>query len=905
LIRIDLKGTNKKKNDMKTDCAVIHLEDYKPTPYAIEHVEMTFLLSANRTQITSSLHITPRKGIAAGTALELDGEDLTLLSAKLNGANLASDSYSVSANKFRLHTPPEGDFVLELETELDPSSNTQLMGLYRSSGTYCTQCEAEGFRRITYFYDRPDVLATYKVRLEADKKECPHILANGNLIESGLLPSDSAEDGSERHYAIWEDPFPKPSYLFACVAGDLARIEDNFVTQSGRNVALHIYVEHGKEDRVAYAMDALKRSMKWDEDVFGREYDLDIFQIVAVSDFNMGAMENKGLNIFNDKYVLAKPDTATDTDYALIEAIIAHEYFHNWTGNRITCRDWFQLCLKEGLTVFRDQEFSSDMRSRPVKRIEDVRQLRARQFPEDGGPLAHPVRPTSYSEINNFYTATVYEKGAELCRMIKAIVGADDFRKGMDLYFERHDGDASTIEDFLAVFEQASGQDLSQFALWYSQAGTPSVVVTSNYHAARKELSLSVEQSCPATPGQPTKKVMHIPVQFGLVGTNGQPVSFSGTSGGRVDMLETGGMLHITERKQTFTLKGVRAPAIPSLLRGFSAPIYLRSNLSDKDILQLLRHDEDSFNRWEAAQYLLMRALLSATQAVEAGMSYEPDSELIETLGEIVGDDDLEMAFRAEILNMPSEADIAREIGRNVNPDAIHTALETFRTNVANALSPSLHKLYTNLIDDDAYSPDASSAGKRALRNQILSLLIMCEGEGGEELAVQQYHEASNMTDRFAALASLTHHEKPSADALLSAFHDRYADDALVIDKWLSLQASSPKDGTLERVKSLLEHPSFSLNNPNRARSLIGAFAMNNARQFNRPDGKGYELVTDIILKLDRTNPQTAARLLNNFRSWRVLEPTRQALAKAQLERIAETNPLSKDVADIANRCLQ
>jgi aminopeptidase N len=821
---------------------------------------------------------------------------------ELNGETLASDHYQVDDKHLTIPQPPEQAFTLTVTTEINPTANTRLEGLYRTSNTYCTQCEAEGFRRITYFYDRPDCLSVYDVRLEAPVTGNPHLLSNGNLIDSG--PLAEKRDGSDWHFAQWHDPHPKPAYLFGCVAGDLARIEDSFTTSSGREVDLHIYVEHGKEDRVSYAMDALKRSMRWDEEVYGREYDLDLFQIVAVSDFNMGAMENKGLNIFNDKYVLAKPDTATDTDYALIEAIIAHEYFHNWTGNRITCRDWFQLCLKEGLTVFRDQEFSSDMRSRAVKRIEDTRQLRSRQFPEDGGPLAHPVRPESYSEINNFYTATVYEKGAELCRMIKTILGDDAFSKGLDLYFERYDGEAATIEDFLKAFTDASGKDLSQFSLWYSQAGTPDVVVTSSYNAKRKELTLAVEQSCPATPGQPTKRAMHIPVRFGLIGDDGHEVPFTGAHGGDVDIQGNEGILHIRERKQSFVLEGVESAALPSLLRGFSAPVRLRSNLTDDNILHLMQHDSDSFNRWEASQYLLMRALIKKSERGNPNEPGQRDLTLIDALRKVILDPNLDIAYRAEILAIPSETDIAREIGRNVDPDAIHIGRETFRQTLAERLQAQLTDLYHSLKQDGPYIPDAEGSGRRALRNRILDLLVMLPDDSGTELATAQFKTAGNMTDRFAALASLTHHGKDAAKPLLASFYEQFKDDALVIDKWLSLQATSPKSDCLETVQSLLDHPSFSLSNPNRTRALIGAFAMNNACQFNREDGKGYTLVADIILELDDKNPQTAARLLNNFRSWRVLEEGRQAKARAELERIAATNPLSKDVSDIVNRCL-
>ena len=659
-------------------------------------------------------------------------------------------------------------------------------------------------------------------------------------------------------------------------------------------------------------MDSLKRSMKWDEEVFDREYDLDIFMIVAVSDFNMGAMENKGLNVFNDKYVLAKPETATDTDYGLIEGVIAHEYFHNWTGNRITCRDWFQLCLKEGLTVYRDQEFSSDMRSRPVKRISDVQQLRARQFPEDSGPLAHQVRPEVYSEINNFYTSTVYEKGAEVCRMLETLLGKDGFKSGLDLYFDRFDGQAVTIEDFVKSFEDACKVDLSQFSLWYRQAGTPNLVATYSYDAARHQLSLSIEQSCPPTPGQPSKQVMHIPVRFGLVGRDGQPVSFSAVKDETIGK-QIGGadctVLEIRERQHKFLLTGVEQDAIPSLLRGFSAPVHLRTNLTRDDYLCLMGHDTDPFNRWEAAQFILMDHLVQQTKAMQTGSNEATnglDGNILEALKACLMDDSLEHAFRAQLLQLPIESDVAREIGTNVDPDAIHQAREEMRIALSKGLGDSLVALYKKLDDSgEPFKADAASAGRRALRNGLLDLALARKEEAISELAVSHYRHATNMTDRFAALASLTRNEMPAANALLEDFHAEFTNDALVIDKWLSLQASVPQDTCLARVKELLKHPSFSMNNPNRVRSLIGAFAMNNQVQFNRKDGEGFRLVADIIIELDRKNPQTAARLANNFRSWKALEPVRQALAQRELKRIAATERLSKDVADIANRCLQ
>ncbi len=685
------------------------------------------------------------------------------------------------------------------------------------------------------------------------------------------------------------------------VAGDLGVVKDSFTTMSGREVDLRIYCEHGKEDRCGYAMDSLKRSMRWDETAFGREYDLDIFMIVAVSDFNMGAMENKGLNVFNDKYVLADLDTATDNDFAHVEGVIAHEYFHNWTGDRITCRDWFQLCLKEGLTVYRDQEFSSDMRSRPVKRISDVRTLWSRQFPEDAGPLAHPVRPEIYHEISNFYTPTVYEKGAEVCRMLKTVLGADGFRAGMDLYFDRHDGQAVTIEDFLACFVDATGADLGQFALWYAQAGTPEVTARGSYDGQRRTYSLTLGQVVPPTPGQNVKKPMHIPVRFGLVGPNGEDLDFDTVEGARVE----GDVIHLTEASQTIVFSGVSSRPVPSLFRGFSAPIRLTSDNSADDLLFLLRTDADPFNRWQAAQMLAARNLVALTTAERHGDSKASvDERLIDGLGEIAVDDTLEPAYRAQVLQLPGEADIAREIGRDVDPDAIAAARKRLRAAIARRIGGTLTELYGRLASDEPFSPDATSAGRRALANAALDLSIGDKAPEAIARVLAHIEAADNMTDRLAGLSILVGAGLEERKAPLAAFHDRYAGDPLVLDKWLALEAMTPVPETLDRVRELLADPSFPTTNPNRIRALVGAFASGNQTQFNRADGAGFEFLADFILDLDARNPQTAARLLVSFRSWRALEPGRRALAERALRRVAAASDLSPDVADIVTRTL-
>jgi aminopeptidase N len=793
---------------------------------------------------------------------------------------------------------PQRPFKLRIETELDPAGNTKLMGLYRSGSAYCTQCEAEGFRRITYFLDRPDVLSTYLVRLEADRNEAPVLLANGNPEARGDIP------GGNRHFAVWRDPFKKPCYLFAMVAGDLAHIADRFVTASGREVALAIYTEHGRQDRAAYAMDSLKRSMLWDEKTYGREYDLDVFNIVAVSDFNMGAMENKGLNVFNDKYVLALPETATDDDYAGVEAVIAHEYFHNWTGNRITCRDWFQLCLKEGLTVFRDQDFSADERSAPVERIGDVRDLRAAQFPEDAGPLAHNVRPEAYHEINNFYTATVYQKGAELIRMLKLLIGARSFRAGMDLYFERFDGTAATVEDFISCFAEVSKRDLSSFMRWYSQAGTPLLTFRSAYDAAAKTLTLDIAQTTAPTRDQTTKLPVTIPIALGLVDPAGGEFALA-SSHATADELASGVFeLSAASRQIVFT-DVPRRPTL-SLLRGFSAPVRVDDDLTESDLLTLLRHDRDSFNRWQAAQSLATRLLLRAVAAIRSGEAPEIDRGFVEAYGGVLEeahDGRLGAAFAAKALSLPSEGDIAREMERNVDPDAIHVAREALRGTLGRAHAARLTSLHESLEGDGSFTPDAASAGRRALRNTALAMLAAGRAEEGAERAQRQLAEANNMTERFAALAVLALIPGAAREHALESFARAHAADPLILDKWFALQAHIPEEGTLARVRGLMSHHAFSMSNPNRVRSLIGGFCANQT-QFNRLDGAGYELLAEIVLTLDPKNPQVAARLLSSLRSWRSLEPQRQGRAQAALGRIAGHEKLSADVRDIVTRSL-
>jgi aminopeptidase N len=880
---------------MRTDTGqVFRLEDYHPSDYLIARTDLTFRLSPQRTHVASSLAVTRRQGVEPGRPLILDGDGLKLLRVAIDGVELGDSDYQATPDQLIIPAPPRAAaFELSIETEIDPSANLALMGLFRTSGVYCTQCEAEGFRRITYFLDRPDVLSVYTVRIEAAASEAPLLLSNGNLVEEGKLA-----DG--RHFAVWHDPFPKPSYLFALVAGDLGSIHDSFVTGSGRTVRLGIYVEHGKEHLAGYAMDALKRSMRWDEEVFGREYDLDVFNVVAVSDFNMGAMENKGLNIFNDKYVLANDETATDADFANIEAIIAHEYFHNWTGNRITCRDWFQLCLKEGLTVFRDHEFSADQRSRAVKRIAEVRTLRAHQFPEDQGPLAHPVRPRRYREINNFYTTTVYEKGSEVVRMIRTILGRDDFRRGMDLYFERHDGEAATVEDFLKVFEDASGRDLSQFALWYHQAGTPNLAVTTSHDAAAKTFTVEIEQSVPPTPSESRKRLMHIPLAFGLVGRDGEDIQPAAVDGAVVE----GGVIHVRKRRHVVTFSGVAERPVLSLNRGFSAPVTLSVEQRREDQLFLARHDSDPFSRWQAYNTLLTEALIGAYRKVLGGRQPSFTRQLVELAGVIAADDTLEHAYRALTLALPGEADVAREIGKNIDPEAILASRNALVDAIAGANGEAFGDLYASLDWKGAFSPDAASAGRRALRNTLLDYLAV-QPEGLER-AVRHFKTASNMTDRVAALTVLAHRHAGTqqAEQALADFEKKYRGDALVLDKWLQIQATVPGAGTLDTVRRLTGHPGFSLTNPNRVRALIGTFASANQTGFNRVDGAGYAYFAGIVLEIERGNPQLAARLATALRSWRSLEPNRQARAREALLSIAGAENLSADLRDIVERTL-
>ncbi|MGE7414525.1 aminopeptidase N [Methylobacterium tarhaniae] len=878
---------------------IVRLADYRPSDYLIDRVDLDVRLHPTETRVTATLALRPNPAGEPGAPLVLDGDELTLLAIALDGQPTGPGAIAVTPRALTLHQPPQRPFVLEIETQVNPSANTKLMGLYRSNGVYCTQCEADGFRRITYFLDRPDVMAVYTTRIEAERHEAPVLLGNGNPVAAGEL-------GLTRHYAVWHDPHPKPAYLFALVGGRLGRVGSRFTTMEGRSVEVAVYVEPGKEGRADFALDAVARSMAWDERTFGRAYDLDVFNVVAVSDFNMGAMENKGLNIFNDKYVLASPDTATDADYANIEAIIAHEYFHNWSGNRVTCRDWFQLCLKEGLTVFRDQEFSSDERSRPVHRIAEVRTLRARQFPEDAGPLAHPVRPQAYREINNFYTATVYEKGAEIVRMLRTLLGPETFRRGMDRYFATCDGTAATVEDFLAAFAAESGRDLTAFSRWYEQAGTPTVAVSGRHDAAARTYTLTFRQSLPviateAAAGAAPRPLV-IPVVLGLVAPGGGPVE-------AVSERVRDGVFVLETAEDTLVFTGVTAPPVPSLFRGFSAPVKVEHALTRDERLTLLAHDGDAFNRWQAAQSLAMEVLVGRARAgAPLGPGAGPEGEaLTRALATFLDGEALaDPAFAALVLTLPGEQEIAQAIGAEVDPDAIWRARQTLRVQLGRDLGPRLLALRDALAEAPGapFSPDAASAGRRALRNAALDLVTAADPQTGTGLAVAQLDAAATMTDRLAALATLSLVPGEAREAALSRFGETYRHEPLVLDKWFALQAMIPEAGTLDRVRGLMRHPAFSLGNPNRVRSLIASFSLNNPTQFHRPDGAGYDLTAEVVLALDGKNPQVAARLLTAFNTWRMVEDGRRRQAESALRRVAGTPGLSPDVSDIAGRSL-
>ncbi len=876
----------------------IYLKDYRPPEYLIERTELHFDLREDYTTVTATLQLRRDPATPPGTPLELSGQELELLSVALDGDELGAGAYRSDAETLSIPDVP-AQFSLRCVTRIRPQDNTSLEGLYKSRTMYCTQCEAEGFRKITYYLDRPDVMSVFTVSVEAERDRYPVLLSNGNLLESG-------DAGGGRHSAVWHDPFPKPCYLFALVAGDLAHVQDNFTTCGGREVTLRIYVEEKDLGKCDHAMLSLQQSMRWDEEVYGREYDLDIFNIVAVDDFNMGAMENKSLNIFNTSCVLCSPEITTDMGFQRVQAIVAHEYFHNWSGNRVTCRDWFQLSLKEGFTVFRDAEFSADMGSRTVKRVEDATLLRTAQFAEDAGPMAHPVRPDSYMEINNFYTLTVYEKGAEVVRMIHTLLGPDAFRRGSDLYFERHDGQAVTCEDFVVAMEDASGVDLGQFRNWYSQAGTPRLTVSGTYDEAAGRYTLEVTQDCPATPGQPEKKSFVIPLALGLLGDAGNlPLRLAGIEPDPEVGDNTHCVLTVDRPTQTYTFEGVRERPVPSLLRGFSAPVRLQYDYSAEDLCALISRDDDGFVRWDSAQALATGAIEKVQSVLEEGGEPQLEPLLAKACAALLEDTSLDAAMVAEMLRLPGEnylAELASQDG-GADVDGIHRAREFVQRELGGALEPALLERYRALDSDEPYAPEAGQIARRCLRNTCLDFLV-CADAKHLDLALRQYEAAGNMTDRLAALRAIAFYgDDAQRDTALDTFYENWRHESLVVNQWLQVQASIPGEGALARVQGLMSHPEFDLRNPNKVRALVGVFSAQNPVNFHRLDGAGYRFLADVVLELNAINPQIAARLLTPLTKWRNYTG-RAELMTSELQRLADAPTLSPDVFEVVTKSL-
>ncbi len=865
----------------------VRLVDYTPPPWLVDAVHLDVDIQSDGTVVTATLACVRNAAVAGRPPLVLDGDHLETLSLAIDDQALAADAYSVGERRLTVNAPADR-FTLQTRVRIQPDRNTQLSGLYRSRDGYFTQCEAQGFRRITWFLDRPDVMARYTVTIHADKAAFPVLLANGN-------PAGSGDEADGRHYARWEDPFKKPCYLFALVAGKLDVLRDTYRTASGRDVQLAIYVEPGRLDQCAHAMAALRKAMRWDEETFGLECDLDHYMIVAVGDFNMGAMENKGLNIFNTKYVLARADLATDADFEAIDRVIAHEYFHNWTGNRVTCRDWFQLSLKEGLTVFRDQQFGADTHSRETARIREVRGLRAAQFPEDAGPMAHPVRPASYLEINNFYTATVYEKGAEVVRMIHTLIGKDAFRRGMDLYFARHDGQAVTCDDFVAAMGDASGFDFKPFMAWYSQAGTPTVMAQGSYDASCRRYTLTLSQRCAASPGQTAKSPYLIPVAVGLLGPDGRDLDLGDGAGATR-------LLQLTEPQQTFVFENIAAPPVPSLLRNFSAPVVLEFAYGEAELAHLLAHDSDPFNRWEAGQRLFGELILAAARSAAAETVQWPASVLEAARQVLLGAGD--PAFIAEALTLPGEATLAEQLDV-VDPEALHAARSGLARFLANGLAGDFARRYAGLAPAGAYQPESGQVARRRLRNLCLAYLNELDSGDYRALAQAQFAAADNMTDEFSALAALANapgvHD--AGEAALAAFYARWRGEALAIDKWLAVQATSRLPGTLARVEALTRHEAFDRRNPNKVYALLRSFGANH-RHFHALDGSGYRFLTGEIAVLDPLNPQIAARLARCFDRWRRFDAVRQGHARAALAALRQQPGLSRDVFEVVDKAL-
>ena len=875
--------------------ATKYLKDYLPPAYTVKETNLRFDLGDDETLVRATLlvdrHPETRQ---AGGPLRLDGEALDLRRAAVNGRELSLGQYLRDEASLTIPETPQTPFTLETTVAIRPQDNTTLMGLYKSGGSFCTQCEPEGFRRITYYLDRPDVMAVFTTTITADKARFPRLLSNGNPVETRDL------DGG-RHLMTWRDPFPKPSYLFALVAGDLAEVKDTFTTMSGRTVDLSIYVQHHNAHKCGHAMASIKKSFAWDEEAFGREYDLDRFMLVAVDDFNFGAMENKGLNIFNSKYVLAMPETATDQDYDHILGVIGHEYFHNWSGDRVTLRDWFQLSLKEGFTVFRDQSFSADMTSAAAKRIDDVVVLRTQQFKEDASPLAHPVRPPSYEAIDNFYTATVYEKGAEVVRMLHTLLGPETFRRACDLYFARNDGRAACVEDFVAAMEQTSGRDLSVFMRWYSQAGTPDLRVTDDFDPAAQTYTLHLRQHTAPTPGQDVKQPFHIPVRTGLLAGDGNPLAFALSPGETPEAAEL--VLELTEEVRSFTFHGVREKPVPSLLRHFSAPVKLDYDYDDQALAFLMAHDQDLFNRWEAGQRLCLRLLLDLVARVKAGREMTLPSPVVDAFRSLLTDPGLDPRLAAAALRMPDEIYLGQQM-EEIDPDAIHAARGFAVRSLAAALEPEFCAVYQRLDDGAAYQVSQEAIGRRELKNAALAYLTATRTPEAFARCMRQFNQADNMTDQESALAALSHCDCPQRIEALARFYDRWRQEPLVVDKWFAIQALSGLPQVLDQVKVLTAHEAFSMANPNRVRSLVGAFCGRNQAGFHHKSGEGYRLLADFVMALNATNPLVASMMMKQFGSWRRFDEGRRHLMQQQMERVKGTPGLSTLVAEVTHKML-
>jgi aminopeptidase N len=873
----------------------IYLKDYIPPEYLIHSVDLNFELDEENTRVVSTLVITRNpKSQHNRSELILSGENIELVCITLDTSKLEKQQYSLSQEQLTINeVPQEKTFTLIIENLINPKANTALEGLYLSNDMLCTQCEAEGFRKITYFLDRPDIMTHFTTTLTGDKQRYPVLLSNGNKVAQGDLPDN-------RHWVTWDDPFNKPCYLFALVAGQLECLSDHFITQSGRKISLQIFVEAHDLDKCNHAMESLKKSMLWDEQVYGREYDLDLYMIVAVGHFNMGAMENKGLNIFNTKFVLARPDTATDSDYEHIEGVIAHEYFHNWTGNRITCRDWFQLSLKEGLTVFRDQEFTADQTSRGVKRIEDVNMLRTRQFAEDAGPLAHPIRPDSYIEINNFYTLTVYEKGAEVVRMQHTLLGAERFRKGTDLYFQRHDGHAVTCDDFVQAMEDANDLDLEQFRLWYSQAGTPRLSVQQQYDTSNQSLALTFNQSCSPTPGQTEKQALHIPIKLGFLDSKGSPMLVL-MKDAISSVLEV--IVELKQQEQTFIFTQLPEKPIVSILRGFSAPVKLTLDRSLEELAFLLSHDPDTFNRWEAGQQLASQIILGLVKDIQTGNQLQLNPIIIDSFKHLMAQSWDDLSYFSLLLILPGETYLAEQIPI-VDVIAIHQAREFVKQTLAKQLNHQFLKLYQSHHKDDSGKFDSHSVGCRRIKNSCLDYLCKLESDETYEISERQFRTAKNMTDQIAALSAIINSQHPEKNHCLNSFYEQWQHEALVIDKWFALQACSTMPNTFNVIQELMQHPAFDLKAPNRARALIGAFTQANPLHFHAENGQGYQFLADQVIALNDINPQVASRMLSALTHWHRFDENRQNLMKLELKRIIHTDDISKDVYEVASKSL-